>query len=196
MLENEGCMAVISQIALGQGLGLGDLWRQLRERLKGRYVEIWSDVFEEGIFWVADEARVALDDVKIPFEIVRQIPVDRVRVYCAAHLQPDPDSLPKEDSVRARVLAGHGIAAVLFFIGDGKTMPPEEPTHPRDALFYLSKPGAKQYYLWRLFRSKEDAEHHVAQRLREDEGARDWAASLPALSYGELVEKGESERDT
>ncbi len=189
-------MARISQIALGHGVGLGELWRQLRERLKGRYVEIWSDVFEEGIFWVADEARAALEEVKIPFEIVRQIPAQRVRVYHAAHLHTDPESLPKEDSVRARVLAGHGIAAVLFFIGDGKTMPPEEPTHPRDALFYLSKPGAKYYYLWRLFRSKEDAERHVAQRFKEDEGAREWVASLPVLSYGELMEKGESERET
>lgn len=186
-------MTTISQIALGHGLGLGELWRQLRERLKGRYVEIWSDVFEEGNFWVADEARAALEEVKIPFETVRQIPADRVKVYRAAHLHTDPESLPKEDSVRARVLAGHGIGAVLFFIGDGKMMPPEEPTHPRDALFYLSKPGAKQYYLWRLFRSKEDAELHVTHKLKEDEGARDWVASFPVLSYSELAEKGDSE---
>jgi len=189
-------MAVISQIALGHGLGLGELWRQLRERLKGRYVEIWSDVFEEGIFWVGDEARAALEEVKIPFEIVRQIPAARVKVYHASHLNTDPESLPSEDSVRARVLAGHGIAAVLVFVGDGKAMPPEEPTHPRDALFFLSRPGAKHYYLWRLFRSKEDAERHVAQKLKEDEGAHAWLASLPVLSYGELAETGASERKT
>ena len=135
-------MGMISRITLRQGLGLGDLWRQLRQVLKGRYVEIWSDVFEEGIFWVADEARRALEEVKIPFKVTGRIPSDRVRVYYAPHLQPDPESLPNENSVKARVLAGHGVGAVLFFIGDGQTMPPEEPTDPKDALFYLSKPGA------------------------------------------------------
>ncbi len=53
-------MGMISRISLGQGVSLGDLWQQLRQLLKGRYVEIWTDVFEEGIFWVADEAQAAL----------------------------------------------------------------------------------------------------------------------------------------
>jgi len=182
-------MGTIYQITLGQDLGLGELWRQLRQALKGRYVEIWSDVFEEGIFWVADEAKRALEEVKIPFKVPSQIQADMVKVYYAPHLQPDPSSLPNEDSVRARVLAGHGIGAVLFFIGDGKQMPPEEPTHPKDALFYLSKPGAKYYYLWRLFRSKEDAEGYVVQKFKDDEAAKNWVASIPVLSYKELMER-------
>ena len=188
-------MGMISRITLRQGLGLGDLWRQLRQVLKGRYVEIWSDVFEEGVFWVADEARIALEEVKIPFKVTGQIPSDRVTVYYARHLQPDPQSLPNEDSVKARVLAGHGIGAVLFFIGDGQTMPPEEPTDPKDALFYLSKPGAKYYYLWRLFRSREDAEGYVVQKFKDDEEAKAWVASIPVLCYKELLEKagGDSE---
>ena len=186
-------MGMISRITLRQGLGLGDLWRQLRQVLKGRYVEIWSDVFEEGIFWVADEARKALEEVKVPFKIIGQIPADRVRVYYAPHLQPDPESLPNEDSVKARVLAGHGVGAVLFFIGDGQTMPPEEPTDPKDALFYLSKPGAKYYYLWRLFRSREDAEGYVVQQFKDDEPARAWAASIPVLAYGELLQNAQKE---
>jgi hypothetical protein len=186
-------MGMISRITLRQGLGLGDLWRQLRQALKGRYVEIWSDVFEEGTFWVADEAKRALEEVKIPFKITGRIASDRVKVYYARHLQPDPQSLPNEDSVRARVLAGHGVGAVLFFIGDGQTMPPEEPTDPKDALFYLSKPGAKYYYLWRLFRSREDAEGYVVRQFKDDEQARAWAASIPVLAYGELLQNAEKE---
>ena len=189
-------MSMISRITLRQGLGLGDLWRQLRQALKGRYVEIWSDVFDEGIFWVADEARTALEEVKVPFKIIGQIPADRVKVYYAHHLQPDPESLPNEDSVKARVLAGHGVGAVLFFIGDGQTMPPEEPTGPRDALFYLIKPGARYYYLWRLFRSREDAEGYAAQKLKDDEPARAWAASIPVLCYKELLEKAGGDNET
>jgi len=186
-------MGMISRITLRQGLGLGDLWRQLRQALKGRYVEIWSDVFEEHVFWVADEAKRALEEVKVPFTVTAQIPADRVKVYYARHLQPDGESLPNEDSVKARVLAGHGVGAVLFFIGDGQTMPPDEPTDPKDALFYLSKPGAKYYYLWRLFRSKEDAEGYAAQKFKGDEHARGWAASIPVLAYGELLQNAEKE---
>ncbi len=186
-------MGMISRITLGQGRTLGDLWQQLRQVLKGRYVEVWSDVFEEGIFWVADGAKAALEEVKVPFALLNQIVADRIKVFYAARLQPDPASLPNEDSVRARVLAGHGIGAVLFFIGDGHEMPPEEPTSPKDALFYLSKPGAKHYCLWRLFRSKEDAEHFVAQKFRDDEGAKNWVASIPVLAYGELLQNAAKE---
>lgn len=188
-------MGVISRIALGQGLGLGEVWQGLRQVLKGRYVEIWSDVFESGIFWVADEARQALEEVRIPFTILAQIPSQCVTVYYAPYLQPDPESLPNEDSVRARVLAGHGIGAVLFFIGDGQQMPPEEPTDPKDALFYLSKPGARYYYLWRLFRSKEDAEHYVAWKFTDDEAAKRWAASISVLAYGELLQQADRYRE-
>jgi hypothetical protein len=187
-VKGEGCVAVISQIALGQGLGLGELWRHLRERLKGRYVEIWPDVFEEGMFWVADDARAALEAVTIPFEVVHRVPAEQVRVFHAPQIRPDPDSLPEEDSVRARTLAGHGIGAVLFFVGDGTQMPPEEPSDPRDALFYLSRPGARYYCLWRLFRSKEDAERHVVQKFPGDERATRWVTSIPVLAYAELLE--------
>jgi hypothetical protein len=181
-------MGMISRMTLGQGLSLGELRHTLRRVLKGRYVEIWSDVFEPGIFWVADDARQALEEVGIACTILAQIPNDRVPVYYASHLHPDPKSLPGEDSVRARVLAGHGIGAVLCFIGDGKQMPPEEPIDLKDALFYLSKPGAGYYYLWRLFRSKQEAEHYVAETFKDDEGATRWAASIPVMAYEELLQ--------
>lgn len=92
---------MISRIALGQGLGLGELWQKLRQVLKGRYVEIWSDVFGSGIFWVAEEAKIALGEVRILFTILAKIPTECVAVYYARHLQPDPESLPHEDSVKA-----------------------------------------------------------------------------------------------
>ena len=186
-------MDTISRIALGQGQSLGGLWQQLRERLKGRYVEIWADVFEEGIFWVGDEAKAVLEEAKVAFRLLNQIPAGRITIFRAPRLAPDPESLPNEQSVRARILAGHGLGAVLMFVGDGQQMPPEEPSSPKDALFSLSKPGAKQYYLWRLFRSKEDAEHYVAQRLKDDEGAKSWAASIPVAAYGELLQDTEKE---
>lgn len=182
-------MSLISRITLGQGSSLGELWQTLRRVLKGRYIEIWSDVFEPGILWVSDEARQALEEVGIVFTVLAQIPNDSVPIHYVRHLQPDPKSLPGEDSVKARVLAGHGIGAVLFFIGDGKQTPPEEPTGLKDTLFYLSKPGAGYYYLWRLFRSKEDAEYYVAQTLKDDEDAQRWAASIPVMAYGELLQK-------
>ncbi|PWB46285.1 MAG: hypothetical protein C3F12_09595 [Candidatus Methylomirabilota bacterium] len=182
---------MISRIALGQGLSLSDLWQRLRQVLKGRYIEIWSDVFEPGIFWIAAEARHALEEVGITFTVLAEISSDRIPIYYPRHLQPGLKDLPSEDSVRARVLAGHGIGVVLCFIGDGQRMPPEEPIGVQDALFYLSRPGAGYYYLWRLFRSKEEAEHHVAQTLKDDEDAREWAASLPVTVYSELLRQTE-----
>lgn len=180
---------MISRIALGEGLHLGELRHTLRRVLEGRYVEIWSDVFDPGIFWVAEEARQALEEVGIAFAVLAEIPSDRIRVYHARHLHPDPESLPTEESIRARVLAGHGIGAVLVFIGDGTQVPPEEPAGLTDALFYLSKPGAGYYYLWRLFRSKEEAEQYVARMLRDDEDAKRWTASIPVTAYGDLLQR-------
>ena len=69
-------MGIISRIGLGQGLGLGDVWQRLRQVLRGRYVELWSDVFDPVIFWVAEEARGALAEVGIPFTILAQIRSD------------------------------------------------------------------------------------------------------------------------
>lgn len=186
-------MGTIFRITLGKGISLGALWQQIRERLKGRYVEIWADVFEEGIFWVGDEAKAVLEEVKVAFRVLNRIPAGRITIFHAARLAPDPESLPNEQSVRARTLAGHGLGAVLVFVGDGQQMPPEEPSSPKDALFSLSKPGANQYYLWRLFRSKEDAEHYVSQKLKDDEGAKGWVASIPVAAYGELLQDTEKE---
>lgn len=184
---------MISRITLGEGLSLDEVRHTLRQALKARQIEIWSDVFDPGILWVADEARQALEELGIAFTVLAQIPSDSVPVYYAPHLHPDPESLPGEDSVKARVLAGHGIGAVLVFIGDGKQAPPEEPTGLKDALFYLSKPGAGYYYLWRLFRSKEDAEHYAAHALKDDGDAQRWAASIPVMAYAELLQKSSME---
>ena len=57
-------MRMISRITLGQGLSLGGVWQELRQLLKGRYVEVWTDVFEEGVFWVTDEAKAALEEAR------------------------------------------------------------------------------------------------------------------------------------
>lgn len=186
-------MTIINRIALDQGLGAGDLWQRLRQVLEGRHVEIWSDVFEPGIFWLAEDARSVLMEAGVPFTIQAQIRSDLVPVYHPRHLQPVPETLPNDDSVTARVLAGHGIGAVLCFIGDGQQMPPEEPRGPTDTLFCLSKPGAGYYVLWRLFHSKDDAEQYVAEQCADDDVAKRWAASIPVMTYGELVQKGAGE---
>ena len=186
-------MSLISRITLGQGLSLDELRHALRRVLKERYVEIWSDVFDPGVFWVADDARQALEEVGIAFTTLAYVQSNRIPVYYPLHLHPDTESLPSEDSVRARVLAGHGIGAVLFFIGDGKQMPPEEPVGLKDPLFYLSKPGAGYYYLWKLFRSKEEAEQYGAERLKDEAEAQRWAVSIPVMAYDELLQPGKEE---
>ena len=154
-------MATIAQIQFPAGIALGKVWSQIRERKGKVFVEIWVDVFDPAVHWASPAARAVLDEVGIAYRVTGEVEAEAIPVFFPAGLETPPEILPDGDSLRARILAGHGIAAALVYVASAANPPREEPTAPEDSLFYLSRPGGGRYCIWRLFRSRGDAEYHM-----------------------------------
>lgn len=159
--------------------------RQIQERWPGRYVEIWPDVFDEKLFWVGGSAKALLDEVKVPHAVRLTVDEDRVPIFFGDRAPGAPDVLPEAESVRARSLAGRGIGVAL--VEEGGSRPSVEPSGPEDAYFFLSRPRAGRYFIWRLFRSKADAREFVRKHKVADADLEGWIASAPVETFEELV---------
>lgn len=165
----------------------------MRERQRslprGCVVEAWPDVFHPGVFWLSEATKRRLDGSGPPLPASAVVEGSRVPI-----LLPDEGreagSLPSPDSLRVRVVAGHGIAVMWYgSTAEGNTHPLPEPTSPEDAFFYLRKRGGRANHAWRLFRTREEAVEFIARHFPDDARARAWAAALPVGRYTDLVSR-------
>src|SRR5690242_2878333 len=77
---------------------------------KGSVVEAWADRDGGGAFWVGEDSRRLLDETdEQPMRVHLAVVDEAVRIFYGPRLC-DVESLPREESVRARVLSMHGIA--------------------------------------------------------------------------------------
>lgn len=165
--------------------------RAVRERQralpKGSVAEAWPDVFEPGTFWISEATKRLLDGGGAP--LTPSAVVDDSRIAIIFPEEPrEVASLPLEESIRVRVLAGHGIAVTWYGTPPhtgGRPLP--EPTSPEDPFFTLMKMGSRVNHLWRLFRTRNEAVEFMARYFPEDARARTWAESLAVASYSELL---------
>jgi hypothetical protein len=109
-----------------------------------------------------------------------------VPVYYGPRLS-DVESLPLEESLRARVLSARGIAVVWISYDQFGQRTVYEPTGPADPIFYLRRPGGTAAHIWRLFRTKPEARAYMAEYYGRDSEGREWAATLPAETYEDLL---------
>ena len=159
--------------------------RQIQDRWPGRYFEIWPDVFEGGLYWVGGETKALLDDLKVPHDIRYAVDDERVPIFYGGRPPGTPDVLPGAESVRTRTLAWRGIGVALVEEGSGR--PSLEPSGPEDAYFFLSRPRAGRYFIWRLFRSKEDARAFIRKHHFADADLEGWLAASPVERFADLV---------
>jgi hypothetical protein len=100
----------------------------------------------------------------------------------------DPASMPSEESVRVRVLAGHGIAATWYgTTAHPANRPLPEPATPEDVFFYLMRVGSRTNHVWRLFRTREEAVEFMGRTFPHDARAAAWAESLPVARNLDLL---------
>ena len=158
--------------------------RQIQDRWPGQYFEIWPDVFEGGLYWVSGAAKALLDEVKVPHEVRWTVDEERVPIFYGGPPPGTHDLLPGAESVRARALAGRGIGVALVEEGSGR--PSLEPSGPEDAYFFLSRPRAGRYFIWRLFRSKEDARAFIRKHHFADADLEGWLAASPVERFADL----------
>ncbi len=166
--------------------------RVVRERQralpKGTVAEVWPDVFEEGSFWVSGVTKQLLEGDGPPLASSVSVEGSRVPIYFPEEPR-DGGSLPSEESLRVRVLAGHGVAVTWY----GATSPVgarplPEPTSPEDAFFYLMKMGGRVNHAWRLFRTREDAVDFMTRFFPDDPRGKAWAEALPVARFSELLQ--------
>ncbi len=159
--------------------------RQIQERWPGGYFEIWPDVFDGKLFWVGGSAKALLDELKVPHALQLAVEDDRVPIFYGDRSPEAPDILPDAESVRTRTLAGRGIGVAL--VEEGGSRPSVEPSGPEDAYFFLSRPRAGRYFIWRLFRSKEDAREFVRKHKLADADLEAWIATATVERFEDLA---------
>jgi hypothetical protein len=141
-----------------------------------------------GLFWIGESAKAALDGVGVPLPHLLAIPAAAVPVYYGPWLR-DTESLPAEQSLKARVLSGRGIAVAWATYDHTGARLDYQPVDPLDPVFYLRRAGTKAVHAWRLFRTRAEAVRYVAEVLKGDEDAGRWAEGIPSEDFEDAVRR-------
>jgi hypothetical protein len=165
----------------------GIVWLGDDERRRIAYHAAREDV-PPGLYWVGEASKRALDSVGEPLRFLLALDVEAVSVYYGPRLT-DADSLPAEESLKARVLSAHGIGVVWMTYDRFGERTEYRPSSPTDPIFYLRRTRGNVAHLWRLFRTKSEAVAYVGEHFAADAAAQTWAAHLAARDFDELVER-------
>jgi hypothetical protein len=141
-----------------------------------------------GLFWIGQSSKIALDRARAPLPHLLTIPEVAVPVYYGPALR-DTESLPTEESLKARVLSVRGIAVVWATYDPAGNRLDHQPVDPLDPVFYLRRPRGRVVHAWRLFRTRAEAAQYTADRLKGDEEAGRWAEAIPASDFDDLARR-------
>ena len=152
----------------------------------GQVVEAWPDHQRPGAFWLGEESKRLLDAVAAPLPALLTLPEDSVPIYYGPSLC-DLDSLPREESLRARALSSRGIAVAWITLDrfGGRTR--YEPAGMDDPVFYLRRVGGGASHVWRVFRTRAEAVSYLGEAYGADAESVAWAHGLAIGSFDELV---------
>jgi hypothetical protein len=154
----------------------------------GTLIEVWPDLIQSGVSWVGDEAKQLLDSVGSPIPPKLSVDGDWIRIYYGPRLR-DVGSLPREESLRARVLSAHGLAVAWVTIDEQGERATHEAEATTDPVFYLRRPRGDAAHLWRLFRAKPDVVAFMEAHFADDPEARQWAMDLPVDDFQSLIDR-------
>lgn len=165
-----------------------EIVRRRAKTPKGTVVEAWPDAKGVG-FWVGAESKVlldAIDDTPLPAEL--SLPATSVALYYGPKLC-DIDALPREESLRTRVLSVHGIAVAWVTLDRFGQRMTYEPQSPADPTFHLRRPGGTVGHLWRLFHTKSEAIVCLGEMYGHDSEAVEWAQALTVDDFDTLLRR-------
>ena len=189
----------------------GEIARRRRER-PGLLIEAWPDLYLGDLFWLGDDetrrAAYVVEHREPPPGVLYwigeatkaalagagevlawdlAITETSVPIYYGPRLT-DTESLPAEDSVRARMLSAHAIAAIWTTYDASGIRVEHQPTSPLDPTFHLRRPGGKTVHLFRTLATRVEAVTVMSARASHDPEAVDWAEKLPAEDFADLVQ--------
>ena len=155
---------------------------------KGRIVEAWPDQADGSAVWIGEDTKALLESLGGPLSVELSLPAESVAVYYGPQLC-DIESLPREESLKTRVLSARGIAVAWITLDRFGQRASYEPASPAEPIFHLRRVGGGAGHLWRLFRTREEAVTSMSEAYgRESEGA-EWARALPGEDFGALVKR-------
>jgi hypothetical protein len=161
-------------------------WLGDDEIRRGAYMSDRAERPSGGLFWISEATKAALDGIGDPLGWDLAVEEAAVPIYYGPRLT-ESDSLPGEDSVRARVLSAHAIAAVWATYDRFGIRAAYQPDSPLDPGFYLRRPGGKTVHLFRALRTREEAQTVIATLAPDDPRAAGWAETLPAQDFADLI---------
>ena len=156
---------------------------------KGAVIEAWPDLhIGGGSFWIGEESKALLDDVGDPLAAEAALPAEHVPIFYGPNLC-DLESLPREESLRARTLSGRGIAVAWITLDRDGRRASHEPESPQDPIFHQRRPGSTAGHLWRRFETKREAIAFMAEAWGAESEGVDWAKALPADDFESLLKR-------
>lgn len=170
-------------------LHVGDLfWLGDDEARRVAYAADRRESAPGGLFWIGEASKAALEGVGRPLAWDLAIEEEAVPIYYGPRLT-DTESLPRPDSVRARVLSAHAIAAVWSTYDALGVRVEHQPQSPLEPSFFLRRPGGKTVHVFRALSTRAEAITVMAAYASSDPQATDWAQTLPAQDFAELVQR-------
>ena len=168
----------------------GDEMVRRRARVpKGSVVEAWADRKGGNAFWVGEDSRRLLDEAgDTPMAIRLSVPEDAVPVFYGPRLC-DIESLPGEQSLRARVVSMGGIAVAWITLDRFGERVSYEPKSPTDPIFHLRRPGGGAGHVWRRFETRGEAITFMREAYGAESEAVDWAEMLSVDDFGTLLRR-------
>jgi hypothetical protein len=152
----------------------------------GHVVEIWPDHALPDCFWMSESSKALLDTVGEPLAPTVQLDAAHIAVYYGPRLT-DLDSLPPEDSVKARVASAHGIAVAWITLDRMGERTTYQPQGLNDPVFYLRRVGGGASHVWRTFARRREASAYMREAYGADEEAQAWAAALREEDFDTLI---------
>jgi hypothetical protein len=156
---------------------------------RGSVVEAWADLVGGGTFWVGEESKRLLDAAgDAPLRAQLSLPAEAVPIFYGPQLC-DIESLPREESLRARVLSVHAIAAAWITLDRFGERVTYEPQGPADPIFHLRRPGGGAGHVWRRFETKSDAIAFMREVYGPESEASEWAETLEIEDFESLLKR-------
>ena len=166
----------------------GEITRRRPLVAAGRLVEAWPDLHRKGEFWMGEGTKTLLDATGEPLQAKLELMPAAVPVYYGPRLC-DVESLPAEESLQTRALSARGIAVAWITMDRFGERTQYEPKSPADPVFYLRRPGGKAAHVWRLFRSRAEAQVYMAEYFGNDPEGQQWAEGFAAATWDEMIER-------
>jgi len=155
------------------------------------FAEMDDDVFAisykvtgtDDVFVTTAETREAMDRHDVPYNVLAEEDANRVSVY---HSNLSREELGDyEDPIKALALAYRAVALACVGV-NGETDLGFDLSEGTDLYTYFTAP-AGHTFIWRVFRSRDEAVEFLTKLTLGDPGAVAWAKGIPLSASDELV---------